>query len=253
MPVAILLSRPGPVQRMVTSRVNRFYTEERPSAIQKLILCEHDIRLDDYRIGKFTCVIEKDLYEKLRPCRLSVEMLAANHGKGTTYYQEACRYWVKAFDRLPAFKRNGKRVMPPHGRTIRFPSLPASGFVTCLLNSSLFYWYYSAFSDCEHINDLLIRKFLVPDDWERTGWTGLCGTLVGKLLEDATRKTIKTKQGHTIEYEEINVALAKTMIDRIDFELAKHYGFTDEELDFVINYDIKYRMGQDDVVGEGTE
>ena len=29
---------------------------------------------------------------------------------------------------------------------------------------------------------------------------------------------------------------------------ACHYGFTDEELDFIINYDIKYRMGQD--VGE---
>jgi hypothetical protein len=26
--------------------------------------------------------------------------------------------------------------------------------------------------------------------------------------------------------------------------LAKHYGFTDEELDFIINYDIKYRMGR---------
>jgi hypothetical protein len=25
--------------------------------------------------------------------------------------------------------------------------------------------------------------------------------------------------------------------------LAQHYGFTDEELDFIINYDIKYRMG----------
>jgi hypothetical protein len=27
--------------------------------------------------------------------------------------------------------------------------------------------------------------------------------------------------------------------------LAKHYGFTKEELDFIINYDIKYRMGKD--------
>jgi hypothetical protein len=25
--------------------------------------------------------------------------------------------------------------------------------------------------------------------------------------------------------------------------LAKHYGFSEEELDFIINYDIKYRMG----------
>jgi hypothetical protein len=33
-------------------------------------------------------------------------------------------------------------------------------------------------------------------------------------------------------------------IDQIDQALAKHYGFTDEELDFIINYDIKYRMGR---------
>jgi hypothetical protein len=32
-------------------------------------------------------------------------------------------------------------------------------------------------------------------------------------------------------------------MDAIDKELAKLYGFTDEELDFIINYDIKYRMG----------
>ncbi len=30
---------------------------------------------------------------------------------------------------------------------------------------------------------------------------------------------------------------------KLDRVLAKHYGFTDEELDFIINYDIKYRMG----------
>jgi len=38
---------------------------------------------------------------------------------------------------------------------------------------------------------------------------------------------------------------SKHIIDRIDRELAKHYGFTDEELDFIINYDIKYRMGKE--------
>ncbi len=27
--------------------------------------------------------------------------------------------------------------------------------------------------------------------------------------------------------------------------LAEHYGFTEEELDFIINYDIKYRMGKE--------
>jgi hypothetical protein len=39
--------------------------------------------------------------------------------------------------------------------------------------------------------------------------------------------------------------LSKPIIDEIDKALAEHYGFTDEELDFIINYDIKYRMGKE--------
>ncbi len=38
---------------------------------------------------------------------------------------------------------------------------------------------------------------------------------------------------------------SKPIIDEIDRVLAKHYGFTDEELDFIVNYDIKYRMGRE--------
>jgi len=37
----------------------------------------------------------------------------------------------------------------------------------------------------------------------------------------------------------------KLQIDEIDTVLAQHYGFTEEELDFIINYDIKYRMGKE--------
>lgn len=33
------------------------------------------------------------------------------------------------------------------------------------------------------------------------------------------------------------------IITELDQMLAQHYGFTDEELDFIINYDLKYRMG----------
>ena len=35
---------------------------------------------------------------------------------------------------------------------------------------------------------------------------------------------------------------SSTKINRV---LAAYYGFTDEELDFIINYDIKYRMGRE--------
>ena len=44
---------------------------------------------------------------------------------------------------------------------------------------------------------------------------------------------------------EVTCRLSKPIIDEIDKVLAKHYGFTEEELDFIINYDIKYRMGDE--------
>ncbi|MCL5998338.1 MAG: hypothetical protein M1546_20145, partial [Chloroflexi bacterium] len=56
-------------------------------------------------------------------------------------------------------------------------------------------------------------------------------------------------------FQEFRPSRSKRIIDKIDRVLAQHYGFTDEELDFIINYDIKYRMGdelegQDDGEGE---
>ena len=47
------------------------------------------------------------------------------------------------------------------------------------------------------------------------------------------------------EIQLFRIKPVKPIIDEIDKVLAKHYGFTDEELDFIINYDIKYRMGDE--------
>jgi len=38
---------------------------------------------------------------------------------------------------------------------------------------------------------------------------------------------------------------SKELIDKIDEVLANYFGLSDQELDFVINYDIKYRVGRD--------
>jgi hypothetical protein len=45
------------------------------------------------------------------------------------------------------------------------------------------------------------------------------------------------------EFQEFRPSLSKTLIDVIDTVLGDHFGFTQEQLDYIINYDIKYRMG----------
>lgn len=47
------------------------------------------------------------------------------------------------------------------------------------------------------------------------------------------------------EFDSFYPAKSKPIIDQIDTVLAQHYNFTEEELDFIINYDIKYRMGKE--------
>ena len=47
------------------------------------------------------------------------------------------------------------------------------------------------------------------------------------------------------EKQNFYIKKSKPIIDQIDCLLAQHYGFTHEELDFIINYDIKYRMGKE--------
>jgi len=43
---------------------------------------------------------------------------------------------------------------------------------------------------------------------------------------------------------------SKRVMDDIDIELARGYGFSPTETDFLINYDLKYRMGQEQAEDE---
>jgi hypothetical protein len=53
-----------------------------------------------------------------------------------------------------------------------------------------------------------------------------------------------------LRIETFEYASCKAIIDKIDCLLAEHFRLSHEELDVIVNYDIKYRMGQDDEDGE---
>ena len=74
-----------------------------------------------------------------------------------------------------------------------------------------------------------------------------------KALQDVSiEKTISTRSGK-ITYQEFSLRPVKPLIDDVDRLLAQHYGFTAEELDYILNYDIKYRMGDELFSDEGEE
>ena len=246
MPVVILISTPvGMEPGFLTTNVNRFYAQERRHVVQTLRLAQHGIRRNRHRLAKFGSPLEVNLFNKVTANSSVLAALTCSRSEWLMYYQEACRYWVKAILGAPYFRRNGKRIDPPHGRTIHFTSRETASFAVCMLNSSLFYLLYSAMCDCEHVNDSFVREFPVPAKWERVDWGDLSKRLMQSLDRNATRKVISTKQGHRIEYDEINAVHSKNVIDEIDVALGEVFGLSAAELDFVTNYDLKYRVGSE--------
>ena len=73
------------------------------------------------------------------------------------------------------------------------------------------------------------------------------------LRVHSKRRVYNYEYSGLVEYDEFYPKHSKPIIDEIDRVLAKHYGFTDEELDFIINYDIKYRMGRSEESEEEEE
>ena len=62
--------------------------------------------------------------------------------------------------------------------------------------------------------------------------------------------TREQRQTGTTQTQSFKIQKSKDTIDKIDKILARHFNFSDDELDFIINYDIKYRMGAEEGDGE---
>ena len=112
------------------------------------------------------------------------------------------------------------------------------------LNSNLFWWYYSTNYDMFNLTEANVFDFCICYDKESD---------VGKFSKELEDDMDKNKSISIVNKSDggINQSFAyqkkmsKPIVDKIDKVLAKHYGFTEEELDFIINYDIKYRMGDE--------
>ena len=162
------------------------------------------------------------------------------------FYQEAMQYWAKATYGLPFYSKNGAEGAPPHGRYLYTDHSSSAHSVGAIINSSLFYVYFITYGDCFHLSDTMVQDFPVASSIiEDAALVILSHTLMADLHEHANRKKIDTTTGDSITYEEFFAATSKPTIDEIDHALAQHYRLTDEELDFITNYDLKYRMARE--------
>lgn len=145
-------------------------------------------------------------------------------------------------------------------KSVRLESADKAAVVVAVLNTSLFYWWFVVLSDCRHLNLREISGFPLNLGPMMDQHGVKLGSKVVELMDDyqkhAERKNAYYSTTGQVSYDEFFPRYSKSIIDSIDMIIAHHYGFTDEELDFIINYDIKYRMGKgadDGAAGDDEE
>ncbi len=118
-----------------------------------------------------------------------------------------------------------------------------------VLNSTLFYWLLTVYSDCRNLNKREVESARLNIGETNSSLAKPLIELSSELMKDIKRnsKYLKMnykKQGQ-LRIQCTYPKLSKKIIDMIDKSIGDSFDFLKEELDFITNYDIKYRMGWD--------
>ena len=243
--VVIPILQKGAANRIVnTSCYNKFYSEYRPYLFQTLNYYESNTSIMDFSVIKIHTKIEESIVKKIWKMKQKIgsyEYVSENCN--FVYYGYGYGYFGKILNHKSYFK--GEKISESTGDKYYYiqESNNRDIFVA-LMNSSLFYWYYVNYSDGHNFTKTVIGD--MPFEYfENTQILLLTDRLMSDLESKSNIKMANYKSTGRIEYREYYPKKSKPIIDKIDKVLAKHYGFTEEELDFIINYDIKYRMGDE--------
>ena len=165
------------------------------------------------------------------------------------YYFRAVQYWFKVLDREPIYDEDGVHKVTGEMKPIYSNSEEDRYALLSILSSSLFFMNYILWSSCQVVNS---RDFNIPIDFSQLTLKKEL-SILGINLQNSYQENSHIKERYyskkgrsfTMKKQHFFIKFSKPIIDEIDKLLAKHYGFTEEELDFIINYDIEYRMGDE--------
>ena len=175
---------------------------------------------------------------------------ATGYATPPIYVHRVITMFIKCFDFVPYFwnEKEGIKKSDDY-KPYSFECQEQADAALAAINSSTFFLCFVSLGDCFHCGKQYVEGFPVGleemDRSTRKRLARLGQALMEDVKRNAVRKEADSRKTGRVEYDEFWLRYSKAIIDEIDAVLAEHYGFTDEELDFIINYDIKYRLGLD--------
>jgi hypothetical protein len=233
-----------------TTKYYRWITEERINLFD-IISYQNSIE-DTLGISGFPKISSKIESEILR--KISGKPLISSYlVKSSQYkikYTRKLQYFIQFFINPPIIYNERKELIEPTElKEINLGDDYTKNILLCALNSNLFFWFFIVFSDCRNVNSREILRFPIEINSIDEDAIRKLGKMSNNLMldfgENAIFQTRNDKRAGILEIQSYQPRLSKHIIDEIDKILSKHYDFTDEMLDFILNNDIKYRMGSE--------
>ena len=248
--VSILLHHAAHDPLHFTTRLYRFFSEGRDHLFA-LIAYEPAVpKYVSFGFPKVSEAIERQILGKLFRQPGLAAQLSERNGQ-PIYIHRIAHYYIKCLDFVPYFEstRDGVKKSEDY-KEYRFR--PPAGPIVAAVNSSTFYLYWQLFFDSFKAGRFCVESFPCKefDGKLQRELADLASSLMTSIKSNARRLLARYEATGDVEYDQFYPRESKSIMDQIDRTLAQHYGFTDEELDFIINYDIKYRMGREAEGGE---
>ncbi len=234
-------------QRFVTG-LRKWSAEQREQLFPTTCYVPKVEPLRGFVIPKLSSAVEKSIISKIWACKGRLaHAIRRNNGSELFYRIGGGRYWKIFTTTSPRFVLNGLETKSSRESTLLFATDADRDVACALLCSNTFFWLFSVTTNGRDLNPVDLHDF--PVDLNllreiRPFLVDLAKTLMTDYRLHSRMKIKESAQTGTIEYQEFYPKLSKTIIDRIDAELQRFYSLSDDELDYILNYDIKYRMGQ---------
>ncbi len=182
---------------------------------------------------------------KTRASQKTLEWLHRLGAPNAVYYYRSPLYWIRSMDFLPHFDSADASRSVHHFKDFGLQDKRFAPVVGCLINSTLFYIWFIAYGNGRNVALRDITTFPAPAGLFTEESADAFRKLFSRLMADFKKHSALRKRSDGVEFQEFYPSKSKPILDEIDTLLAKHYGFNAQELDFILNYDIKYRLGRD--------
>lgn len=225
--LSILIARKDGVNGINTGNYQYWYKEERGQLFSDVNVIKNNLANERY-IPKIGNELDYGIYKKIQ--RISNDSIKSiiSSGDHKVYLNMRAAFWIKAFLRY----HSGSEY-----KTLEFENEETRNYVSCILNSSLYWWFWICISDCWHITQKELCDFKLSKAYDSTLINKLAIELEEKL-ED-TKEYVGTKQ---VDYE-YKHKLCVEQIHKIDDYINELYGLTKDESDYIKEFAFRYRVG----------